>query len=383
MIEKRFVSSKERDKLAGKGDAMPDGSFPMKTRQDVMNARRAIGRTNPSKRGAVKALINSREKALGMSKREDPFEISKDVRTGLSMAEYHVSEARGQLFGHPGKGTKSSKKVVDAWNNKWIKRNPGFRAHVAADALRNRSFNKPGLRGVKFAKNDPFELSKGKCPDCGKMHAKGKCPMSKAMNLQRNMVLQRVSNLKVSKVPTAPKQAAPVTAAQQALKPKLPKVPMAKSAFFEEVSKKKVKDKNFIARPPAFNSRKQNAAAGAITGGATVGALFGGLGAASARGEGRIRRGNVTFLKPTKLARTKAGLATGGVYGALGAATGAATGAIAPHKGSKHSQAARTYAEGLNTNKENYKRARNAARAKRKAANQNTRAKFYHSYYGD
>lgn len=61
----RDFSAADRKSAAAKGAAMPDGSFPILNCSDAMNARRAIGRTSPGKRAAVKAHIAKREKALG------------------------------------------------------------------------------------------------------------------------------------------------------------------------------------------------------------------------------------------------------------------------------------------------------------------------------
>ena len=56
---------KERQRLAGTGTAMPDGSYPIRNCSDWDNAREAIGRTSPGKRAAVEAHIAKRGKALG------------------------------------------------------------------------------------------------------------------------------------------------------------------------------------------------------------------------------------------------------------------------------------------------------------------------------
>lgn len=64
MIEedKEFPAGK-RDKLAKKGQALPDGSFPIENVADLKNAIQAIGRAkNPA---AAKAHIKRRAKALG------------------------------------------------------------------------------------------------------------------------------------------------------------------------------------------------------------------------------------------------------------------------------------------------------------------------------
>lgn len=62
-MEKRDFSEAERDKAADSGAAMPDGSFPIKTKEDLANAVKAYGRSkNPQ---AAKAHIKTRAKALG------------------------------------------------------------------------------------------------------------------------------------------------------------------------------------------------------------------------------------------------------------------------------------------------------------------------------
>jgi hypothetical protein len=65
-VEKREFSTAERDAAAESGAAMPDGSFPIKSAKDLMNAIRAIGRAKD--RAKTIAHIVRRAKALG---RED------------------------------------------------------------------------------------------------------------------------------------------------------------------------------------------------------------------------------------------------------------------------------------------------------------------------
>ncbi len=66
LAEGRVFSTKERKNLADKGHAMSDGSFPIKSAQDVKNAIQAIGRAPASKRPAVKSHIKKRAKQLGV-----------------------------------------------------------------------------------------------------------------------------------------------------------------------------------------------------------------------------------------------------------------------------------------------------------------------------
>jgi hypothetical protein len=60
---KREFSDKERQEAADSGAALPDGSYPIKTKEDLGNAIQAIGRAkNPAK---AKAHIKARASALG------------------------------------------------------------------------------------------------------------------------------------------------------------------------------------------------------------------------------------------------------------------------------------------------------------------------------
>lgn len=60
----REFSQEERDRLADEGKAMPDGSFPIVTREDLENAIQAIGRAKDP--DAAKAHIKKRARALGL-----------------------------------------------------------------------------------------------------------------------------------------------------------------------------------------------------------------------------------------------------------------------------------------------------------------------------
>ena len=57
-------SAKQRHELADKGEAMSDGSYPIRNQQDLANAYKDYIRTGRPK--AVAAHINERAKALGV-----------------------------------------------------------------------------------------------------------------------------------------------------------------------------------------------------------------------------------------------------------------------------------------------------------------------------
>jgi hypothetical protein len=62
----RSVKQSERKSLAKKGDALKDGSFPIKNKKDLGNAKQAIGRSKHPE--AARRLINKRAKQLGAPK---------------------------------------------------------------------------------------------------------------------------------------------------------------------------------------------------------------------------------------------------------------------------------------------------------------------------
>jgi len=60
---KREFSQEQRQRMAQSGAAMPDGSYPIANREDLMNAIRSWGRGGA--RADVKAHIIRRAKAIG------------------------------------------------------------------------------------------------------------------------------------------------------------------------------------------------------------------------------------------------------------------------------------------------------------------------------
>ena len=88
--QKREFSDKERKAAADKGQAMPDGSYPIKNRTDLKNAIQAFGRAkNPD---AVKKHIIARAKALGATNLL-PEDWSGSTK-GKALAAGSLSKAR-------------------------------------------------------------------------------------------------------------------------------------------------------------------------------------------------------------------------------------------------------------------------------------------------
>jgi hypothetical protein len=59
-----FISSQMRQRLAKKGQALPDGSFPIRNASDLKNAIQSYGRTTKEKRALVRKHIIKRARAL-------------------------------------------------------------------------------------------------------------------------------------------------------------------------------------------------------------------------------------------------------------------------------------------------------------------------------
>src|ERR1035438_515448 len=76
--ELRDFNTKQRANMADKGQAMPDGSFPIATGKDLENAIQSVGRAKDP--AAAKAHIRTRAKALGMTdKLPTDFETEEQV----------------------------------------------------------------------------------------------------------------------------------------------------------------------------------------------------------------------------------------------------------------------------------------------------------------
>lgn len=63
-MQKRELNTAQRRRMASQGLAMPDGSFPIANRQDLLNAIQSVGRA--SNYDAARRHIVSRARALGM-----------------------------------------------------------------------------------------------------------------------------------------------------------------------------------------------------------------------------------------------------------------------------------------------------------------------------
>ena len=95
-LAKRNYSSKQRQAMASNGEAMSDGSFPIKNKTDLENAIRAYGRAKDKPK--AKAHIIARAKALGLSALiPDDWKSSDKAEGSSDLGKSHLSEALAKL----------------------------------------------------------------------------------------------------------------------------------------------------------------------------------------------------------------------------------------------------------------------------------------------
>lgn len=85
---KRDYNSQERQRMAEMGQAMPDGSFPIKTRADLENAIQSVGRA--ANYEAAKKHIIRRARTLNMvNMLPENWNVKKSL-WGDSLSPYNV-----------------------------------------------------------------------------------------------------------------------------------------------------------------------------------------------------------------------------------------------------------------------------------------------------
>jgi hypothetical protein len=140
-----YISRDEREKLAEKGQALPDGSYPIRDIVDLKNAIQAYGRANPEDRAAVKKHIEKRARQLNLrhlipgkwkSEKSDAVTASaEDLKARL----LSVQDALGKAFAAEELPTEVVDKIVEDVNDG----------------------GSPAVRGYKFTpgKNQPRDIT--------------------------------------------------------------------------------------------------------------------------------------------------------------------------------------------------------------------------------
>ena len=95
VVQKRDYSDDERQQMAKDGQALPDGSFPIKDKNDLENAIQAYGRA--SNKMQAKAHIEARAHALGAEDLLPKDWDSEDEPTGKSVGADPVSRLNAAL----------------------------------------------------------------------------------------------------------------------------------------------------------------------------------------------------------------------------------------------------------------------------------------------
>ena len=139
-----YISDKMREKLAGEGKALPDGSYPIRNVSELKDAIHAYGRSKPSKRSAVRKHIVKRAKDLGKPELipenwnvASASDIQARVASALSISEFaDVSEDERKALAKEGKalpdGSYPIRNVDDLKNaiKAYGRSKPGDRAKV-------------------------------------------------------------------------------------------------------------------------------------------------------------------------------------------------------------------------------------------------------------
>ena len=90
-VEKRNYDTQQRRDMADKGEALPDGSFPIADKVDLGNALQSIGRAG--NRTIAIAHIRRRAKDLGAEDMLPDWAMAKSTVSPLSVALGEIGRA--------------------------------------------------------------------------------------------------------------------------------------------------------------------------------------------------------------------------------------------------------------------------------------------------
>lgn len=123
---KTYFSHKERMDLAERGEAMPDGKYPIRNSQDLKDAIRLVGASDMPK-SEVKAWIKKRAKELGLENElPESWNKKEDVEKGMGMndvAPLKKEDLQDDTTGPQGDGI-DDKKIEKAITFKKIEHEP-------------------------------------------------------------------------------------------------------------------------------------------------------------------------------------------------------------------------------------------------------------------
>lgn len=123
---KTYFSHKERKDLAKKGEAMPNGKYPIRNNQDLKDAIRLVGASDMPK-SEVKAWIKKRAKELGLENElPESWNKKEDVEKGMDMndvAPLKKEDLQDDTIGPQGDGI-DDKKIEKAITFKKVEYEP-------------------------------------------------------------------------------------------------------------------------------------------------------------------------------------------------------------------------------------------------------------------
>ena len=123
-VVKVKYNTDDRKEMAGNGEAMSDGSYPIKDSQDLENAIHAVGRGRNNSHNAIRRHIMTRAKALGMEDKipdtwSDGGKLSKSLRDVFEKSAIPLDDPDGdegaQAFNEVLGEQELSQAFWDAW----------------------------------------------------------------------------------------------------------------------------------------------------------------------------------------------------------------------------------------------------------------------------
>lgn len=146
-LQETDFSQGQRDKLADKGKAMPDGSFPIRNARDLGNAIQALGRAKDP--AAARAHIISRAKALKLtSKLPDGWKVQESAmaRRAKEVEDRLIAEAADSM-----RKASTPEPFSHSKTSNWVARGGGLPAyiqHIAHDLMEKRGMDESRAIGM-------------------------------------------------------------------------------------------------------------------------------------------------------------------------------------------------------------------------------------------
>jgi hypothetical protein len=121
LVIRKDYSPEKRAEYAKKGWALPDGSYPIADREDLMDAIQSFGRAPEAKRGQVKAYIRRRARQLGALKELSP-EWGGSEEKSLAAQQREVEADADQKMLDQGLSNRIAVRPDNVNSNAWMAR---------------------------------------------------------------------------------------------------------------------------------------------------------------------------------------------------------------------------------------------------------------------